>query len=41
MPLHETAVHERAVLVQVVHGRMDVAEAADSLLELASRWSGS
>ena len=35
MPLYETAVHERAVLVQVVHGKMDVDEAADSLQELA------
>jgi GTP-binding protein HflX len=35
MPLQETAVHERAVLVQVIHGRMDVDEAADSLQELA------
>ncbi len=34
MPLHETTVHERAVLVQVIHGRMDPGEAADSLQEL-------
>ena len=35
MSLHETAVHERAVLVQVIHGRMDVDESADSFAELA------
>jgi GTP-binding protein HflX len=35
MPLHETATHERAMLAQVIHGRMDPAEAADSLQELA------
>ncbi|NLG01825.1 MAG: GTPase HflX, partial [Lentisphaerae bacterium] len=34
MKLHDTARVERAVLVQVVHARMDALEAADSLLEL-------
>jgi len=34
MKLHDTAHVERAVLVQVVHARMDALEAADSLLEL-------
>ena len=33
--LHETKYVERAILIQVVHARMDPAEAADSLLELA------
>lgn len=33
--LHETAVSERAVLVQVIHGQRDLTEAADSLQELA------
>ena len=33
--MHETRQVERAVLAQVIHSRMDVAEAADSLLELA------
>jgi hypothetical protein len=33
MKLHDTARVERAVLVQVVHARMDALEAADSLLE--------
>lgn len=35
MPLHETKVTERALLVQLIHGRQDVAEAAESLEELA------
>jgi GTP-binding protein HflX len=35
MRLHETRHVERAVLAQMVHSRMDPAEAADSLLELA------
>lgn len=35
MPLHETAVVERAILAQVISSRDDVAEAADSLQELA------
>jgi GTP-binding protein HflX len=34
MPLHETSVPERAMLVQVICGRRDAAEAADSLQEL-------
>jgi GTP-binding protein HflX len=34
MKLHDTLHVERAVLAQVVHSRMDPAEAADSLLEL-------
>ncbi len=34
MKLHDTRRVERAVLVQVVHSRMDPLEAADSLLEL-------
>ena len=34
MPLHETTKSERAVLAQVICGRRDLAEAADSLLEL-------
>ena len=34
MTLHDTHHVERAVLAQVVHSRMDAAEAADSLLEL-------
>ena len=34
MRLHDTLHVERAVLAQVVHSRMDAAEAADSLLEL-------
>ena len=34
MKLHETQRVERAVLVQVVHSRMDPVESADSLLEL-------
>ncbi len=34
MRLHDTRQVERAVLIQVVHDRMDAAEAADSLLEL-------
>jgi len=34
MTLHETRQIERAVLVQVIHDRMDADEAADSLLEL-------
>ena len=34
MRFHDTRQVERAVLVQVVHDRMDSAEAADSLLEL-------
>ena len=34
MSLHDTHHVERAVLAQVVHSRMDAAEAADSLLEL-------
>ena len=34
MRLHDTHHVERAVLAQVVHSRMDAAEAADSLLEL-------
>ena len=35
MRMHETTRVERAVLAQVVHSRMDPAEAADSLAELA------
>ena len=35
MQMHETRRVERAVLAQVLHSRMDPAEAADSLLELA------
>ncbi|MDR2849004.1 MAG: GTPase HflX [Verrucomicrobiota bacterium] len=35
MKLHDTARVERALLIQVVHSRMDAAEAEDSLLELA------
>lgn len=35
MKLHQTARVERAILIQVVHSRMDAQEAADSLLELA------
>ena len=34
MKLHDTTRVERAVLAQVVHSKMDVLEAADSLLEL-------
>jgi len=34
MKMHETRQVERAVLAQVVHSRMDISEAADSLLEL-------
>lgn len=34
MKLHDTHSVERAILAQVVHAKMDVAEAADSLLEL-------
>ena len=35
MRMHDTHQVERAVLAQVIHSRMDPAEAADSLLELA------
>ncbi|MDD5707686.1 MAG: GTPase HflX [Kiritimatiellae bacterium] len=35
MQMHTTSVTERALLVQVIHGRRDPAEAADSLEELA------
>jgi len=35
MKLHDTHRVERAILAQVVHDKMDVLEAADSLLELA------
>jgi len=35
MQMHETQQVERSVLAQVIHSRMDPAEAADSLLELA------
>ncbi len=35
MTLHDTRVTERALLVQVIHGRLDLAEAADSMEELA------
>lgn len=35
MTLHDTSVKERALLVQVIHGRRDLAEAADSMEELA------
>ena len=34
MKLHDTSSVERAILIQVVHSRMDADEAADSLLEL-------
>lgn len=36
MTLHDTSTTERAVLAQVVYGRRDLAEAADSLLELSN-----
>lgn len=34
MRLHDTTTVERAILVQLIHNRMDASEAADSLNEL-------